>query len=465
MIRYEREYKRLYEVAFLFEQLQPWGLFKSNEFLAIKDPQHETMLYCSIQKDEQQLLFISVYKEDDLKTYQHYLTKDNYSVLEPQYFKHLNGRTALTVSFKEKKYLQESQRELINQLGYRFKRKTTWPIFMKLEAYKLPIVLEQQADLEILAVVLERLIDLSQKRVLNQASYSTQLDQNLLYYDYHMVSEWQLITCENPLKNMKKQEVLYLNDIMIHKLKKLPTKPIVLEIIHFLLTEPMQEEGKTPVYPLVFGVVEQQSGEVIFADLVNEEKDYQQAILNEIANLLVKDLKCRPLKLMSHDDDLIELFTHFCEKTEIKLVKGEVEIAQKFMEHVLTKTIEKEDDYLVSDDEVDLILDTTSQICEVITKSSCFCQSLSPKDKDQFKYTIELLHIMMISQFQELPECWTPENFDYVINKMFPKVFPEERLPIVTEMVREYILITGEANVMPNYKTFLGKLNQPLALI
>ncbi len=466
MIKNEREWRNLYELSFLFERMQPWEVLQENEMIAIKDPEHDLIGYCVITKTKSGQFSLVVYIGDEgLKSYRQFLRKDNYSNEEPQYFKALNGRNALTIEFKNKEEVADKQTLMITQLGYRFKLKKKWPIFMKLQPYKVPAMITEPFDCDFLSVVLERLIELTHQR-LDDLVYPTKVSDELInYYDYDATCHFQHQQIPNRLQQLRDLPIVYQNDIMIYKVKKCPVRPVTFELIHFLLTEPMQEKDETPFYPIVFGIVEQQSGEVLFADLVGHDKAHQQVLLDEISRLLVQELKCRPLKFVSQDDEIIQLLTDFCEKTGIELLKEPLRVAHKFMEHILNQSIEVEETNILSDDQVDLILETTKQICDVITTSSCFCKSLSEQDKEQFKYTIELLHIMMISQFQELPECWTPENFEYVCRQMMPKIYPKERLPIIYEMIREYVTVVGEANVMPNYKKFLMKLNKPLSIL
>ena len=416
---------------------------------------HIKKIYIVVEKYNDEDVTLWVYNEADFKTYGTYLkARSNYE-LESVYFKYLNARKAMSISFRPKNQMNASKEPTLRERKNKFSIKQ--PLFSKYEKNKIPTDIKDSHDLIMLTQTLKYLSFYLSLNV----PFTTDKDEMLNALSINEKGEYELSLVQNELLLQTKQAG-YKNDIAIHRIKKLPRQATSLEVIDFLLTEPMQFADEVPSYPHILGIIEHSTSDVLYANVLESNGEY--AVLEELINFLTYEIKVRPRVILVRDEDTHELLQLFCQQVGIELRREELSNAQQFKQHIMSQT-KHDHENETFEDEIALIIETTSRVCEMITESSCFCQSLSPADKTEFKYIIELLHIMMMSQFQEIPTCWTPENFEYVIHQMFPKIFPQERLPIVFEMVREYIQVVGEAKTMPNYKQFLSKIKAPLSLI
>ncbi|MGL4372984.1 MAG: hypothetical protein ACRCS6_04315, partial [Turicibacter sp.] len=91
-------------------------------------------------------------------------------------------------------------------------------------------------------------------------------------------------------------------------------------------------------------------------------------------------------------------------------------------------------------------------ICEIIVSSDSLCKNFTPNVRSHFINVIELLHVIMVSNFQEFPERWSCKNLEKACKDILPSLIGKEEMKDVFTIINEYLFIAGQSNIMPNYK-------------
>ena len=117
------------------------------------------------------------------------------------------------------------------------------------------------------------------------------------------------------------------------------------------MPSPVEEKDQSrPYYPMITAVVEQESKQLVFAEMSNPSLESQEEIVVQFANTLLKELEFKPRCLITDVEPVMKHFKDFSLKTKIPLKKvSRLEAANEFVTDLLN--IERELDECFEFDE------------------------------------------------------------------------------------------------------------------
>ncbi|MGL4374158.1 MAG: DUF7309 domain-containing protein, partial [Turicibacter sp.] len=385
----DKEWRLLYDAAIAFKNIEPWSAIFENQLFVVVDPETKIEGFCCVMGTQGEHLALSVYLgREGLKSYQKMFDLHEDNMWHPQYMKTLMGQNCLMVSFENRNQIDHRDYNQIKKLGYSFRGKNAWPKFNEHCSGFLPVSLESGWQCRFLTCAINQAIEIvklvKQKRLMlpdwNQDNFTCRQQNNELEWETTTISTGWLLE-----KNYS--ESYFENDILAHKIKKVAKKPISFECIQFLLPDPVQKTTTDrPFFPLITAMIERDNGNVVFAEMTDSSLESKEEILTKLSRFFASEIQFRPQKILIDDDDLQGLLQDICQKCEIELERNQqIDFAYDFMNHVLDHSDEEfEEDDIELNEEVDLMLSTTRQICEIIVSSDSLCKNFTPNVRSHF---------------------------------------------------------------------------------
>ena len=95
-------------------------------------------------------------------------------------------------------------------------------------------------------------------------------------------------------------------------------------------------------------------------------------------------------------------------------------------------------------------LETTSQICKTILNTNLV--KLPQEAKNKFTDTIQLIQILMLSNFKEFPDHWTLDSIQKTYHQILPNLLTETERKYTKDILITYLDIVGNATNLSSYK-------------
>jgi len=331
----------------------------------------------------------------------------------------------------------------------------TWPNFRYFLAGFLPEPIKEKKECKFLTRVLKQL-NLMEP---DHETFRLVKDELPLYVN---TQEGQWIALKTPmsifLEQIIQNQFFYPNELEAYRISRLPVGEMVFEVSQFFLPQPVKDQPECRgFFPLVTAVFESETKHLIFGDITDCTEESQLKVLDNFARLLTHELKFKPRCLVTNSESVMTYYQDFCTKTEIELkLVSELESAEELMAELLDEKIYKANEALGTnvngDEEIDVVLETAKEICQKILNSNLLNSKLAEEAKNYFTAVIELIHVVMLGNFKELPDCWTAQNMEYAYNNILPTLLTEHELQYVPDIIFNYVDIVGEAEVLPNYR-------------
>lgn len=434
------ELRSLYGAADEFEKLQPWEWMSEYQLLVVEDPETHMMGFCCITGNKLDKRGLKVYLGiDGLRHYIEMLDFNQLKIEDEMLDSLLSRETCLSVEFNRVS-------ELRNQRGR--------AQFRDCLAGFVPTSLTDGWQCRFLTQALKQVAELAEL-IKETSSFVLEEDQVLMrLQDFEGNWKTLKISLSVFLEQMKETGALYEDELAAYRISKLPSTNMVFEIAQFLMTRPIEEKGDSRAYyPMITAILEKETKQLVFAEMLNPSLESQELILSRFANTLIKDLEFKPQCLVTDCEAVLRHFKDFSNKTKIPLMKvPELEAATEFICDLM-KIEEQFDTSMEVDIEenIDLVLLTSKEICQNILECETLSRHLSEGVKRQFTNIVELFHVVMLGHFQELPDHWSVQNVGRACKEILPELLTEEELKIVPEILTHYLDVVGEAELIPNY--------------
>lgn len=458
------DWNRLYQASIEFKNLRPWDFITERQVFAVQDPETNLTGFCCILGKKGKHFALNVYLGiEGLKGYLQMLELGADELWHPSYFKILWGQTCLVASFENRSQLSQKDLNQIKSLGLKFRGKSEWPQFRDYQAGFLPIELQDSWQCRFLTIALEQATQLAKLIQDNQAKATG--DQIFIRIQ-NQQSEWNTLKVSMNLflEQLSELQITYSNELEAYRVTKLPQYEMVFEVTQFLLPNPIQTSPDSRAFfPMITAIIEKDSKQLVLAEMTDSSRQSYDEILSKFAKILTQELKFRPACLISDHQEVIDVFQDFCHKTKIPILKVDyLEGAHDFMDDLVDWTSDEQsqskEDTL---NQVDIMMQTVREICKTILNSDSLCKDMSEEVKAQFSNIVELFHIVMLGNFNEFPDYWTPDHVEKACCEILPNILNEEELKLVPQILYRYLFIAGESKIMANS----DKLQQRVKMI
>lgn len=449
------ELKSLYEAADQFEKLSPWEWVSEYQLLIVEDPETHIMGFCCVIGNKVDERGLKVYLGiDGLRHYIEMLDFNRLTIEDEAFGSLLSRETCLSVGFNRFLDLKQEDYTQLRNLDIEFRHRDVVPQFRDCLAGFLPTPLTGGWQSRFLTQTLKQVSELA-RLIKETPSFQLKEDQVLMrVQDFE--GDWKTLKISLAvfLEQISDTGAHYENELAAYRISKLPSTHMVFEVAQFLMPRPVEESNNSrPYYPMITAILEQETKQLVFAEMSNPSLESQENILSQFANTLLKDLAFKPQCLVTDCDAVLRHFKDFSVKTKIPLKKvTELEAANEFVSDLLK--VEQQMDLSLdfdAEENIDLVLATTKEICQNILECESLSRHLPQNVKRQFTNIIELFHVVMLGHFKEFPDHWTVENVERACKEILPSLLSEEELKVVPDILTHYLDIVGEAELIPNY--------------
>jgi len=442
------EFKQLYREALEFKEVDLDGGIKPGQLIVIQDPETDILGFCCLDKEMKLSIHLGA---EGLRGY-----------LEMLYFPEsylLSRQTCLTLDFAKFQDLDVWDCMLLEDMGYALNEKDTWPKFRSLLAGFLPVAIKDGGECRFLTQVLKQFMVLNAQMKMDREVLNLIGDQ-ILYCVFNEQGGWDTmkVSMNVFLEEMNNEKVIYKNELEAYRIKRLPTMNMKFEVTQFFLPQAMKKEDESRgFFPMVTAAFDSATKYLVFAEITDSGKESQEMILHKFAQTLMDELQFKPNEMVTNSETVLSFFEDFCGKTNIGLeLVPTLEAAEGLMADLLKDAEGYEENgaelEIGFEGEIDVLLETAKNVCKTILSSNLLQSKLVEEAKHQFTSVIELLHVVMLGNFKELPDSWTANNMEIAYKDILPTMMSKEELKYVPEIISNYVDIVGEAEVLPNYR-------------
>ncbi len=309
-------WKALYEAAVEFRKIKPWDWAKETDIFGIQNPQNGEVGYCCIMGEMGEVLAIAVYI--GTKGLQGY-TKIQKGQIKPGDQDSLYIQDCLMLLFEDKRFVDEEDRQIINELGFKFRGRNSWPIFRNYRPGYFPWFLSRDEALYMTAALQqakEVCLRLRENKNLlsppKKKLYLTRVPETrggvIVWRD-----EWRE---PSPFKKVKYSDEK-MDEVRMQRIKKTsdPT-PMIWEIDFFYTPTPVAE-GERPYFPYVIMIIDHDSG-FIFDMQIAKATGYRKAFLENFLSCIEKR-SLIPLEILVRKEEVVNLLKPYILRLNIKL--------------------------------------------------------------------------------------------------------------------------------------------------
>lgn len=261
------EWRRLYAAALRVKELAPWEWMEEVDVFGVQDPDTGEWGFLSVMGFLGEHYAVSVYRGTEAL---HAFWDWHEEGSEEDTPQRLFETPQLQASFEDRDLLGKEDRQIIKELGLKFRGRNTWPLFRSYRPGLFPWFVEA-AEARLLACALEQLPEVALR---------FREDPDLLYPDEEDTCLVRVpqrrtgaLTWEDRLLPLPPPQPMRIdfamNTWMLEGLKRQKPGDRTLEIDLFIYLSPVKEKGdERPYFPYMLMVVDAESGMILGSDLL-----------------------------------------------------------------------------------------------------------------------------------------------------------------------------------------------------
>ena len=273
------QWKELYELCGKLKELKPWEEFWDMDLLVICPEGRKKPYFCSVMGKVGSCYGISVYKGyEGLQDFEMLASTEGggpsseYAMFE---------QTNLTCYWGDREEVPQPQKNIIKNLGLKFRGRGQWPFFLSFKRRFSPYTPDAD-EVEELNVVYKGLNALLNDFKEHKPAVDYANGEFLWYIYQGPEKGWRQEIHGLPDEAGREYPIVELEDEILKK--KLQKKPLIdgeLQMDFVYLNGSVREDGyDRPVNPLAFLVVDASSGMVVTVDLLGPDEDEIDSVLN-----------------------------------------------------------------------------------------------------------------------------------------------------------------------------------------
>ena len=312
-----KDWKSLYDAAIAFRNIKPWEWMKETDIFGVQNPQTGEVGYCCIMGEMGEVLAIAVYLgTEGLEGYLN-IRRGQIQHDDPD---SLFIQNCLMLSFENRKLVQEDDREIINELGLKFRGKNAWPVFRRYEPGYFPWFLNRDEVLY-MTNALQQATDIC-LRFKDDAKLFRAPDKN--QYLIRVAEEkngrvsWK-DEWRKPSLLEKKDQGFYkpVDEVRIQRLKKTAKSTHAIWEIDFFYAPTPVLEGERPFFPYAIMIIDHDTGFILDMHLA-ETRPYQEEFLDKFLNC-IETTSVIPLEILARKEEAVKLLETYASRLNIRL--------------------------------------------------------------------------------------------------------------------------------------------------
>lgn len=263
------EWRQLYDLARRIYDAKPWEFLEETDLIGVKRPHSEDFGFVSVMGIGGEFTAISVYLGAEGL---HGFWKLQDGLIEENPLALLSV-PQLQLSFEDRSEVEQEDRQILKQLGLKFRGKGRWPLFRTIEAGLMPWFLRQD-EAQMLIVVLEQFLEVMPRlrEDIDILDVPEQLDREA--YEADEIAFVRMPNDQDGTLNWSETFMIFpppppkpyspIIDIsLLEQAQRLPKKQATFEIGVFMIPTPIFEKGTRPYFPYVLLLVDTKTAAVI----------------------------------------------------------------------------------------------------------------------------------------------------------------------------------------------------------
>lgn len=324
------ESKRLYELAEKLKELAPWKWMAESEIFGVENPDSNEIGFVSVMGMMGEHLAVGVYLGAE-GLYGFWDFQDEKHETEPLA---LFDIPQLQASFEDREQLQKEDREVIKNLGLKFRGKQSYPMFRSNKPGFMPWFITSE-EAQFLIYAIEQTLEVA-PRVRENPLILVDENGEEVYLVRASEKKGGNLVWRDEMNHIpppeSKQFSIKVSPETINHLKAFPqNNNFIFEVDLFHAPTPVMERTSRPFFPKILMIAETNSLFILGVELMKPPEDILEGH-TEIAKSLVKILSSQgvlPKEIRVSSDLLFGLLKNFTQQLNVKLRQTDNLIAIK----------------------------------------------------------------------------------------------------------------------------------------
>lgn len=267
------EWRNLYEAAIRVKEIAPWEWMEETDIFGVQDPETGDTGFVSTMGMSGAYLALAVYRgPEGLREFWSF-----HGLVESVPPESVFLVPHLQVSYQDRGNLTKKDRDVIKELGLRFRGRGAWPRFRCYRPGYLPWYLEA-AEVRFLTPVLEQAREVALQ--CREDPALLERPDDVTYLVRVPLEEAGARRWENRLVEVPKVELqpvpIMIDLDLLEEAKGLPRSGQTFEVDSFMVRAPIQEGGGRPFLPFMVLVVDADTGLILGAEILEADPSLEE---------------------------------------------------------------------------------------------------------------------------------------------------------------------------------------------
>lgn len=312
-----QEWKKLYDLMAQVKELAPWEWMEEDDIFGVQMPTTKELGFVSVMGMLGEHFAVAVYQgAKGLGGFWNMHSQG--SDLSPEFVLQV---PQLQASFEDRELIDKADREVMKQLGLKFRGANAWPQFRSYRPGCFPWHIEKE-EAEMLTCALEQLLDIAPRFKKDPGIFTPTDNEHEYLVRVNKNGKWD----DSVQRITFRQEVtldLMMNEEALEHLRKMMPGKLTLEIDLYMMEEPVQEKrGERPFFPFMLMLADHDSGMILGFDMLTPLPS-MEAMWSEIPAIVVEKLAegFPPKEVLVKDEMLHLLLQPVAEEAGFRLKK------------------------------------------------------------------------------------------------------------------------------------------------
>lgn len=308
-----QEWKKLYQAALEFKQAECWDWVWDSDLFGIQNPKTGEIGYCCVMGMLKEYYALAVFLGTE--------GLDGYFRIqsgEVSSFDFLYVQKCLMASFEDRKLLHKQDRDIIKELGLKFRGRNAWPLFRNYEPGYVPWFLTRD-DAQFLTLALHQAIEVCLRLREDQEMLEGPTEDHYLvrvFQEEKWVDQWMT---PPPLEKAEPVAIC-VDKNRLEKIKRMITQhQRTWETDVFYSREGVREKDERPYYPYIMLWIDHHSGFILNIHLAGPA-EYAPEFMEQFLGILEK-IKFAPKEILVKKEELLTLLEPITSQLGINVKK------------------------------------------------------------------------------------------------------------------------------------------------
>ena len=316
------EWHRLYKAMIRVKEIAPWGWMTEMDVFGVQSPETDELGFVSVMGLLGEHFSVAVYLGP--KGLYDFWEFEDAGPSAPA--EHIVEISHLQASFEDRNQLHNNDRQIIKEMGLKFRGQNAWPMFRSYRPGYVPWFLEAH-EARFLAVVLEQVLDVAprfkeDRTLLEPPGQDRYLVRVSRQQDDAFSWEDHIVEVPPPAP----QPIPLAMDVeALEHLKQAPRSGGTIEIDFFLFPARVQEKrGTRPIFPYTLMIVDAPSGFILATELLHVDPSLESMWGQVPASVVVQLARTGlvPAKVVVRSELLRQLLEPVAEELGFKLKRS-----------------------------------------------------------------------------------------------------------------------------------------------